>query len=118
MMQLLVPIVVTRKLPMTPNGPIPKDGWGVEAPAGSRIISVGMQGNDLAVVALAPERGVKVWHPLLIIPIGNGYSPMLGRQIGTHLGDVMMGSVFSVFQDLPWPQPKDALKDTVAEGQA
>jgi hypothetical protein len=114
---VVVPIKVERQGEVKP-GPFPTGGWGVQMPVASRIIGVGAQGADLSVLTLAATNGVRVWHPLVVIPVGGGHQAMLGRTIGESFGSVVVPGmgVFCVFQDLPWPTLTVAA--ATAEGEA
>ena len=116
MKRLLVSMTVTRQVPLIPGAPTPIDGWGVEAPVDSRIVNVGTStAGDLSILLLINPQAVRVWLPLLIIPVGSGYHPMLGRQIGECFGVCQLGGVFALFADTPWPT---GIADAKPEGTA
>lgn len=107
-MRVLVAMEVGRQVQAPPNQ-LPVDGWGLEIPVGSRIVRVGFAADaggkaTMHTLVLVSPNAPKVWHPLLILPVGGHYAPLLGRSIGECFGVAQLGpQAFGVFADAPWP---------------
>lgn len=104
-MMRLQPILVTHKSELKPGQAFPVDGWKLEMPVNAEVAGfvVDPAGNLGAMVLMRPNV-VKIAHPLLLMPVGGSFNPLVGRKIGKCFGiHVIPAGPVGVFQDAPWP---------------
>lgn len=91
---------------------------GVYMPIGSEIVRIiEPEKGKVGVVATCPPEGARVWHPMIIAPMDQPVTPLIGRQLGPAIGIMPFPNLLAVmFPELPWPSSE--VEGLPAEGQA
>ncbi|MBU0801407.1 MAG: hypothetical protein KKA05_10470 [Alphaproteobacteria bacterium] len=85
--------------------------YGIEMPIGGQPIGLYFVGEQMAVAVVCPPNGVRVWHPVHVMPPGETMKLPIGADIAMPpIGTFVLGvgnngapHIVTVFRDKNWP---------------